>query len=143
MERLGTGCGMRDISQQRGRRKHKAVLPLDSDYQTPDTIQRRQKSAASHGVQLHIWKRKEIENYFLVPTAILRLIQRSIQPTGEKPTLQDVEKKLDEVAERLRMDTFNAMATAFQDEDRSGGVTGANKKPRRVSTQFGNKVQES
>ncbi len=101
---------------------------LDSDYQTPDTIQRRQKSAASHGVQLHIWKRKEIENYFLVPTAILRLIQRSIQPTGEKPTLQDVEKKLDEVAERLRMDTFNAMATAFQDEDRSGGVTGANKK---------------
>ena len=44
------------------------------------------------------------------------------------PTLPEVEKKLDEIAERLRMDTFNVMVTAFQEEDRSGGVTGANKK---------------
>jgi len=101
---------------------------LDSDYQTPDTIKRRQKSAADHKVQLHIWKRKEIENYLLIPAAILRLILRGAKPSGEKPALQDIETKLEAVAEQLRMDTFNAMATAFQEEDRSGGVTGANRK---------------
>ncbi len=106
----------------------KSYCLLDSDYQTLDTVQKRQKSAANHGVQLHIWKRKEIENYLLVPTAILRLIQRGIQQDAEQPTLQDGENKLDEIAERLRMDTFNAMATAFLDEDRSAGVAGANRK---------------
>jgi hypothetical protein len=101
---------------------------LDSDYQTPDTIQKRQKSAASHGVQLHIWKRKEIENYLIVPTTILRVIQQGIKPLRPAPALEDVERKVDEIAEQLRMDTFNAMATAFLDDDRSAGVTGANKK---------------
>jgi hypothetical protein len=45
---------------------------LDSDYQTASALQSRRTSAVGHKIDLHIWRKKEIENYLLVPAAVLR-----------------------------------------------------------------------
>ena len=40
---------------------------LDSDYHTLAEIQFRLEEARKHQVELHIWQKKEIENYLLIP----------------------------------------------------------------------------
>jgi energy-coupling factor transporter ATP-binding protein EcfA2 len=100
---------------------------LDSDYHTPDSIQKRIKTAKAEGIQLHIWKRKEIENYLLVPAAIRRLIQKSNPRNGDAPTEGEIEHKLEEIAEGLRLDALNLMAAEYFEEDRKLGFPGANK----------------
>jgi hypothetical protein len=47
---------------------------FDSDYHTDEEIEERITDAKRLSVELHIWKKKEIENYLLVPSAINRLI---------------------------------------------------------------------
>jgi hypothetical protein len=45
---------------------------FDSDYHTEEQIAERYDEATKRGVELHIWTKKEIENYFLVPNAVFR-----------------------------------------------------------------------
>lgn len=100
---------------------------LDSDYHTPDSIQKRLKTAKAEGIQLRIWKRKEIENYLLVPAAICRSIEKSNPRNGVTPTEAEVKEKLEEIADALRMEALNLMATEYFEEDRKAGFGGANK----------------
>ncbi len=100
---------------------------LDSDYHTPDSIQKRLVTAKIEGIQLHIWTRKEIENYLLVPSAIRRLIEKSNPRNGQAPTEKDIESKLHDIAEGLRLDALSLMASEFFEEDRKLGFSGANK----------------
>lgn len=101
---------------------------LDSDYHTEASIQKRLQTAKAEGIQLHIWKRKEIENYLLVPTAIRRVIARDAAPATTVPTIAEIESKFDDIAESLRLDVLNGMASEFFEEDRKLGFPGANKK---------------
>lgn len=100
---------------------------LDSDYHTSDSIQKRLKTAKAEGIQLRIWKRKEIENYLLVPTAICRVIEKSNPKNGIVPTEAEVGEKLEEFADGLRLDTLNLVAAEYFEEDRKAGFGGANK----------------
>jgi hypothetical protein len=101
---------------------------LDSDYQTENALEKRQQLAAVDQIELHIWKKKEIENYLLIPGALLRIFQKSAKTTVPLPSVEHILERLDKIAEELRMDVFNAMATAFLEENRSLGLTGANRK---------------
>ena len=75
---------------------------LDSDYHTEEEIRDRLEEASVKGVELHVWERKEIENYLFVPAAILRAAQ------GMEPGLRDVREEqivdqIDRVAEGGRV----------------------------------------
>lgn len=43
---------------------------FDSDYHTSEELDKRYSQAAAKNIFLHIWHRKEIENYFLIPETI-------------------------------------------------------------------------
>lgn len=101
---------------------------FDRDYHTPSEIQKRQKIAVDQSIQLHIWERKEIENYLLVPSAIHRVIEANRDPRKQAPTIEEVEAELHTIAEELRMTAFSGFATSFHDEDRGRGISGANQK---------------
>ncbi len=101
---------------------------LDSDYKTEAAIQKRLETAKAEGIQLHIWKRKEIENYLLVPSAIQRVIARDAAPEISTPSVVKIEAKLDEIVESLRLDVLNGMAAEFFEEERKLGFPGANRK---------------
>jgi len=107
-----------------------AYCVLDSDYHTEDDIKHRQEQASQHSINLHIWKRKEIENYLLIPSAISRLITEGTDDNSEGPSIEEVEKKIDEIAETLKTTVFDAMSQEYISNDRSGGVPQANQRAR-------------
>lgn len=103
---------------------------FDSDYHTPDEIKERLKNAKSHGVQMHIWARKEIENYLLVPKAIQRIISSRIVKGAASPDKDEITEHIDKIAEVLKDSTFDAMANEFLIQNRPGGIATANRLAR-------------
>jgi hypothetical protein len=86
---------------------------LDRDYHTQGQVDTRLAEATEKHVQLHIWRKKELENYFLVPAAIKRLLRR--QPT---PSDDEVLSEIDRIACTLKTELIDNLATAFQEEQR-------------------------
>ena len=54
----------------------KCYCILDSDYYTDKYKASQMKSAQDAHLHLHIWAKKEIENYILIPKAIYRIIEK-------------------------------------------------------------------
>lgn len=103
---------------------------LDSDYHTPEEQQVRLRDAKEKGVDLHIWQRKEIENYLLVPETIQRVIARGVSEGTRRPSTEDVVAAMKIEAEKLKDDTFDKFANERWLRNRAGGVRNANKRAR-------------
>lgn len=104
---------------------------LDSDYHSPAAIEERQRQAKVRGVQLHVWNRKELENYLLVPETIARLV--SAKGGGAyKPAPGEIAAKIDDLASAERDVVFDAYGQEFFAEDRAKGLAGANDKARNL-----------
>ena len=89
------------------------------------TIHERYAQAKERGINLHIWERKEIENYLLNPNVIVRSIKA--RTTKTPPTPADVQALLDQACEDEKDTVQDAMATSILRRDRPLGLTGANK----------------
>lgn len=74
-------------------------------------------------MSLHIWNRKEIENYLLVPSAIARYIAKRIRGVQEAPDEDLVSEKLAQLVDEKKTDIFNAMADEVSAKNR-GWLTG-------------------
>jgi hypothetical protein len=107
---------------------------LDSDYHTEVQISSRFTEAKSHGVELHIWSRKEIENFLIVPTTIQRIVYAGCKAKHTPPSVQDVKDEIDRIAESLKDEVFDNLCTEFA-TDRSLAAGTANKKARQRVTQ--------
>lgn len=101
---------------------------LDRDYHTPKEINNRLKEAADKGIYLHIWSQKELENYFIIPSVILRILKNSNIEIG----LDDVVDKLNEIINNCYHTVFDAYSEQFIQINRGGGVTTANTETRKI-----------
>jgi hypothetical protein len=97
---------------------------FDSDYHTKDEIDARYREAKQRGIELHIWERKEIENYFICPEAVLRIVATH-KRKGANPTIKDVEAKIDEIAESLRRSVLMALLAEYHAQNKGEGAPGA------------------
>jgi energy-coupling factor transporter ATP-binding protein EcfA2 len=105
-----------------------AYCILDSDYHTEKERGARLQEAKKRGVHLHIWCRKEIENYLLNPHAIRRLIAGRMK--GEVPPTADlIQAELLALCEEEKETVLDGIAAGLMAEDRRLGV-GANKLAR-------------
>ena len=105
---------------------------LDSDYHTEAAVQRRLKQASERNVRLHVWRRKELENYFLVPAVVARVIgSRKVKGPGDT-TEASVAEQLDAIADALRDDTLDAVAQEFYSDNKPKGIGAANRQARAV-----------
>lgn len=102
---------------------------LDSDYHSNDEIRGRYAEAQDRGVNLHIWSRKEIENFLLQPRAIRRVLAARIK-TGEVPSDEELRQKLLEICEGERRSIEDAFASALIQVNRKLDVITANKSAR-------------
>ena len=100
---------------------------FDSDYHTSAEIAERYQQAKERGINLHIWERKEIENYLLDPTVIARVIHQRSKTTT--PTAAEIQTFLLEACEVEKDTVLDGMATL---QDRKLGVGGANKAAREL-----------
>jgi hypothetical protein len=103
---------------------------LDRDFHSDAEIKERYDQAAKMGVELHVWKRKELENYLLNSAAIARFIGQRVSGAG--PTSSGVFEMIQNLAESLRDEALDALATEILARDHSLGVGGANKKARQI-----------
>ena len=103
---------------------------LDSDYHTPEEQEERLADAEAKGVNLHIWQRKEIENYLLVPETIQRVIAQRVRSGTSPPSVEDVVVAMESEAEKLKDDTFDAFANEGLLRNRAGGIRQANRRAR-------------
>ena len=88
---------------------------LDSDYHIPAEIDKRKKEACSKDVELHIWSKKEIENYFLNPDAIVRIICGRDSQLDARLVKADVLERIANIALSMKNNVFDAYATRFRD----------------------------
>ena len=103
---------------------------LDSDYHTAEQIDERQEEAKRRGVQLHIWTRKEIENYLLVPAAIYRFISSRIENSTIPPDVNKIVEQIDSIVENSKDGILDAIATEYLAQNKAGGVSLANRLAR-------------
>ena len=103
---------------------------LDSDYHTAEQIAERQKEAKRRGVQLHIWDRKEIENYLLVPAAIYRFILSCIESRIVLPNMNKIVGQINNIVENSKDAILDAIATEYFAQNKAGGLTSANRLAR-------------
>ncbi len=105
---------------------------FDSDYHTSEEIANRRREAVKRGISLHIWTRKELENYLLIPSAIQRAIQIQMAQGKAAPSVDEVEEKLETIAGTLKVDVIDCTATAIQSVDRKLTAATSNQKARRI-----------
>lgn len=103
---------------------------LDSDYHTETQKSARKEQATRSSVRLHIWSQKEIENYLIVPTVIIRAIEERLPKRTKPPSIIEVEQELDKVVEFLKDQAFDAISNEILLDDRKLGQIGANKAAR-------------
>lgn len=105
---------------------------FDSDYHSTTAIAKRYEEASRVGVRLHIWGRKEIENYFLLPDVICRAITSRMAARAQAPSTNEITTRIDEISEELKDEVFDAIANERLLENRAGGSTGANREARQI-----------
>lgn len=103
---------------------------LDSDYHTPEEIDERRLDARRRGVQLHIWSRKEIENYLVVPSAIARVIEQRIESGKKAPSEAEVRAKAIGLADSRETEILDSLANEYLLRDRAAGLQAANRRAR-------------
>ncbi|MCC4770056.1 AAA family ATPase [Methanosarcina sp. DH2] len=91
---------------------------LDSDYYTKYQIEKRLKDAERSGVKLHIWERKEIENYLIVPETISRIINRETN-LGIRADESKITEQLEKICNDFYFDTFNRISIQISNENPS------------------------
>jgi predicted ATP-dependent endonuclease of OLD family len=101
---------------------------LDSDYHIPDEILKRYKEATDHSIKLHIWRKKEIENYFLETNAIARVINNH----GHNIDKNEISIQITTICEKLEPNIISNIADSYISQNRGATVNPA--------IQFANKL---
>lgn len=105
---------------------------LDSDYHVPEELQNRRDDAHQRHVELHIWQRKEIENYFVMPDVIARIICRRDPALALEDLTETIGSRIHEIVAMLENIVFDGFATRFRDLNPRGNVAEANRQARRL-----------
>lgn len=92
---------------------------FDSDYHSAHAITNRYERAEKEQLRLHVWGRKEIENYLLVPAAICRLI--ATRTPGNGPAEAAVVEEIERIAQALRREVVGAMIDSLHALDKKKG----------------------
>ena len=103
---------------------------LDSDYHLEEEKENRYKEAEENSINLHIWKKKEIENYVISANIIHRTILKEDPDT--KASLEDIEKIIDVEVDKLKEEVTDDFATEIQSKSKGIAVKTANKKAREI-----------
>lgn len=91
---------------------------LDSDYFLASELEERSADAKKRGISLHIWARKEIENYLINLDVICRFINAR-RRRGSKCRPTDVDKALATICDGLKDDVIYGRMERIHFKDRT------------------------
>jgi energy-coupling factor transporter ATP-binding protein EcfA2 len=87
------------------------IVVLDRDYRTDETVHDLKESLSQAGIESHVWEKKELESYLLIPEAMARI---------SGVTLAVMQGLIDEAASSLRTKVFARYLEERQETERSG-----------------------
>ena len=97
---------------------------FDSDFHVEEEKKQRLLDAKSNDINLHIWNKKEIENYLLVPSAICRLIKdKKKQSEVSEKEISDAIVKF---CEELKDEVIDSFASEIRNRDSSKDIKTVN-----------------
>ncbi len=105
---------------------------FDPDYHTEDEKNERLAEAKKEGINLHIWSKKEIENFLIVPSAIFRLIDNNHKKG--KPTLELVNQKIETLLEEMKDDIIDCYSSEIHKKNKGLDIPTCNSKARKIVT---------
>lgn len=88
---------------------------LDRDYYSEEQVQNVYNEAKNKDLKLHVWNRKEIENYLIIPEAITRFIENRAET---EISISLVEEITDKICNELYNDTFDNLSNEFRKYNR-------------------------
>jgi hypothetical protein len=103
---------------------------LDRDFFTEEEVALRMEQATARNVQLHIWGRKEIENYLLVPDLIYRVMRSRIPKGAAFPEVAEIENQFDQICSELKNETIDSLSQNYFNQNRALGLASANQRAR-------------
>jgi hypothetical protein len=106
-----------------------AYCLFDSDYHTPEEKKERLNDAEKQGINLHIWNKKEIENYLLVPSVIYRVIKS--KKKAATITQEDISEFINKQCEELKDDIMDSFAADIKAKDNTKSLKTANQEARK------------
>lgn len=121
-----------DLVMKNGLKQNiKTYCILDSDYYPESDIKKRLTEAKTNGIHLHIWSKKEIENFLLCPEALFRIISR--ENTSDKSvTLGEVKIKLERICEGLKDQVLDNISDRIHNQNKKYTPSKANKEARKI-----------
>ena len=90
----------------------KLYFIFDRDYHTADEIDKRKREAQSRRIRMHIWARKEIENYVICESAIARFICSKRNDLDKSSVTHEVGELIENIFNELKASIAYAMADA-------------------------------
>lgn len=87
----------------------KCYALADKDYRDPRIIEKVKDEAATEHLNLHVWQRKEIENYLIIPQVLFNFIPKSFSITYD-----DFVRQLEVLLDEQRDKVFDAYATQYR-----------------------------
>lgn len=123
---LSEAFGTSNLFYQETKGQISCVCILDRDYYPDSVLLEKNKKADENHLVLHIWDKKEIENYLLVPKALFRI-------TGQAGREYDIFlSKLDELLESEKDNVMDQIAQHIYEEDKSKAMSTCNAEARDV-----------
>ena len=123
---LPEAFGASNLFYQETKGQIESICILDRDYYPDSVLSDKYKKADENHLILHIWSKKEIENYLLVPKAIFRITGKAEDEYDEFLEGMDnlLEEEKDSITDQLAQHIFEA--------DRSKSMSTCNEEARRV-----------
>lgn len=106
-----------------------SICILDRDYYPDELLQKKLEMAEENHLCLHIWQKKEIENYIIIPTAIFRITKQKIE--NYNCFLHEFEKIVDEYKDEVT----DQIAQHIFENDRSLAMPTCNEQARKIINQ--------
>lgn len=96
----------------------KVYFIFDSDYHCEEDIVNRYQEARVNGLYIHIWRRKEIENYLLVNTAVARFIYKKQPQYNYESLCTEIAASIREICEGQKQHIINKIGDELCKRDR-------------------------
>ncbi len=121
---LREAYGMSKLLKKETNGSIECICILDRDYYPDDLIAKKHEEAEKNHLKLHVWKRKEIENYLLEPEVLFRLSGLS------KDMYNSFVEKYEKLVNKMKDYVFDQMAQDIA-KNKKGNTSEANKIARR------------
>jgi len=102
---------------------------FDSDFHVEEEKDKRLKDAKENEINLHIWHKKEIENYLLIPSAICRLVKSRRKQSDISE--MEISNNINKFCEELKDDVIDSFATEIRNRDTSKEIKTINQTARK------------